>query len=220
MTTLYIDRQHASLALEAKSLVVRFNEVRQRPVPLALLERVVLLVNVDLNSSVLLGLADAGIVVQLASSRKPQRRALLLGRGHNNAKLRLLQYRLAQDAPWRLALSCRLVEGKLKGQLRLLERMLAERPDQRNKLTAAIAQVNAALLLVGDVEAVDNLLGLEGSAARAFFGAFAGVLPDSLGFVGRKRRPPPDAVNAALSLAYTLLHCRWLTPCCMGGRCR
>ena len=30
----------------------------------------------------------------------------------------------------------------------------------------------------------------------------------SLGFEGRKRRPPPDPVNVCLSLAYTLIHYR------------
>lgn len=208
MTTLYIDRRHASLVLEGKALVVRFNGVRQRPVPLALLERVVLLVNVELSSGVLLGLADAGVMVQLGSPRKPQRRALLLGRGHNDAGLRLLQYRLVSDAQWRLAASRILVAAKLRGQSRLLGRMLAERPDQRKVLSDALAQVEAALLLVAEVETRDTLLGLEGSAARAFFGALAAVLPDNPGFSGRKRRPPPDAVNAALSLAYTLLHGR------------
>ncbi len=32
--------------------------------------------------------------------------------------------------------------------------------------------------------------------------------PPALGFTGRKKRPPPDPVNATLSLAYTLLHAR------------
>ncbi len=34
------------------------------------------------------------------------------------------------------------------------------------------------------------------------------LFPESLGFDGRKRRPPPDPVNVCLSLTYTLLHYR------------
>lgn len=50
------------------------------------------------------------------------------------------------------------------------------------------------------------LRGLEGSAANLYFSAFAALVPASLHFKGRNRRPPRDPVNAVLSLAYTLLH--------------
>ncbi len=60
----------------------------------------------------------------------------------------------------------------------------------------------------------DELLGIEGNAARLYFGAFAGMIkPDEerdaaefgFDFEGRNRRPPRDPVNALLSLGYSLL---------------
>jgi CRISPR-associated protein Cas1 len=51
-----------------------------------------------------------------------------------------------------------------------------------------------------------TLRGMEGAAARAYFGGLATLFPPALGFEGRNRRPPRDPVNACLSLAYTLLH--------------
>ncbi|MBX6323928.1 MAG: CRISPR-associated endonuclease Cas1, partial [Rhodospirillaceae bacterium] len=53
---------------------------------------------------------------------------------------------------------------------------------------------------------LDTLRGLEGAAAAAFLRAFCRLFAPALGFVERTRRPPRDPVNAALSLAYTLLH--------------
>jgi CRISPR-associated protein Cas1 len=50
------------------------------------------------------------------------------------------------------------------------------------------------------------LRGLEGAGAAAYFEGFADLLPASLHFAGRNRRPPRDPVNAMLSLGYTLLH--------------
>ena len=59
-----------------------------------------------------------------------------------------------------------------------------------------------------------ELLGVEGNAARMYFGEFAGMMkPDEeagtgpLPFEmdGRNRRPPRDPVNAMLSLGYSLL---------------
>jgi CRISPR-associated protein Cas1 len=68
---------------------------------------------------------------------------------------------------------------------------------------------------------LEELLGLEGNAARLYFGDFAGMIktddPDGglddgkdpgqfpFDFNGRNRRPPRDPVNALLSLGYSLL---------------
>jgi CRISPR-associated protein Cas1 len=208
MTTLYIDHQYATLEIEGETLLARLGDKRQRPVPLALLERVVCLANVQLDTRVLGTLAERGIAFTLASPRKPQRRATLLGRGHNDVSLRLLHYRLAQDQAWRVAFTRHTLQAKLEAHQRLLAEMLADRPDQRKAITDAQAQLVTQLGNLPAATSLESMLGMEGAAARAVFGAFAAVLPASLGFKGRKRRPPPDPVNAALSLAYTLLHSR------------
>jgi CRISPR-associated protein Cas1 len=66
-----------------------------------------------------------------------------------------------------------------------------------------------------EAQGLDELLGVEGNAARIYFGAFAGMIkadeetgsePEfNFDFAGRNRRPPRDAVNALLSLAYSVL---------------
>jgi CRISPR-associated protein Cas1 len=68
-----------------------------------------------------------------------------------------------------------------------------------------------------------ELLGLEGVAARLYFGAFpallrrAGELPGP-GFTGlRNRRPPTDAVNCLLSFCYGLLAKELMTACLAVG---
>jgi len=61
------------------------------------------------------------------------------------------------------------------------------------------------LMLEGDA---DQLRGLEGEAAACYFGVFGLLVrTDDPMFVfkGRSRRPPLDAMNALLSLFYTLL---------------
>jgi group II intron reverse transcriptase/maturase/CRISPR-associated endonuclease Cas1 len=53
---------------------------------------------------------------------------------------------------------------------------------------------------------LDALRGLEGKGAAAWFAALRQTLDEEWGFRGRKRTPPPDPVNAMLSLAYTILY--------------
>ena len=63
-------------------------------------------------------------------------------------------------------------------------------------------------------ESLDELLGLEGYAARIYFGHFDGMLKResseegaefSFDFEARNRRPPRDPINALLSYGYSLL---------------
>lgn len=55
---------------------------------------------------------------------------------------------------------------------------------------------------------IDSVRGIEGIAANKYFSVFHHLIiqnKSDFPFNGRNRRPPKDAVNALLSLAYTLL---------------
>jgi CRISPR-associated protein Cas1 len=51
----------------------------------------------------------------------------------------------------------------------------------------------------------EEIMGLEGAAARAYFQAWAVCVDPAFGFTGRNRRPPLDVVNSALSFGYAIL---------------
>lgn len=65
--------------------------------------------------------------------------------------------------------------------------------------------IRSTLALVEKVETVEELMGVEGTAARHHFEALRLILKQDMGFKGRVRRPPTDPVNAMLSFGYTLL---------------
>lgn len=62
---------------------------------------------------------------------------------------------------------------------------------------------------------LEELLGIEGTAARRYFQHFTHMLKHdddptlSFDFMGRNRRPPKDPVNAMLSFAYAMLTREW-----------
>jgi CRISPR-associated protein Cas1 len=212
MTTLWLDHRDVELRIEPGSLVPYVSGQRQRPVPLRLLERVVIMGNCRLSASVLGALAEAGVAVSVLSPRKSRRRAWLMGPGHNDATLRLLQLKCAADEQFRLAEAHRLIQAKVRRQLALVQDMQKQRPDAGRPLKRAADILNGILASLQAAAPqdmnLDALRGLEGSASRAQFDALAAVLPPSLNFAGRRRRPPPDPVNALLSLSYILLHHR------------
>jgi len=208
MATLVIDRSNIEVKSDGAALAVYEAGERRGSVPVKLLDRVVLQGTIRLDTGVLTRLAEAGVPTVLLGGRSSRRMAMLLGPAHRDASVRLAQFQCALDPQWCDSWSRRLIVGKVRGQLKLLRRALVERPDARKPVFDAIGTIEAALRSIAekpDLAAV-NVRGIEGACAAAHFRGYAALFPDGLGFNGRNRRPPRDPVNAALSLAYTLLH--------------
>lgn len=139
------------------------------------------------------------------------------GLGVKNILVRRQQFRLAEDSEFCLDIARALVHGKIRNQRTLLMRNHRE-PDA-GSLRDLKRYAGRAL----KADSLASLLGIEGIAARVYFGDFAGMLKVDCGvstggegfvtaekrpafhFRSRNRRPPRDPVNAMLSLAYSLL---------------
>lgn len=134
------------------------------------------------------------------------------GLGVKNIFLRREQFRLADVPAFCLRLARALVAGKIRNQRTMLQRNHVEPPRSALNLLKNMQQDTE------QATALDELLGIEGNAARVYFQAFAGMLkldePGTLAqtatefnfdFNQRNRRPPRDPVNALLSLAYSVL---------------
>jgi CRISPR-associated protein Cas1 len=108
--------------------------------------------------------------------------------------LRVAQHRLTDDL--RLRISRSIVEGKVRNQ-----RTIGGKRSKRVLQALAICIVR-----VSKASALDELLGLEGRAARIYFETFATLISNmSFDFRKRTRRPPSDPVNAMLSFGYAML---------------
>jgi CRISPR-associated protein Cas1 len=127
------------------------------------------------------------------------------GLGARNAYLRAEQFRQAADPVFCRAIACHTVAAKIRNQRTLLQRNHIEPPRE------VIGQLRTLALRAEAAAALESLLGIEGTAARLYFGAFAGMIKvdeaalATFAFEHRNRRPPRDPVNALLSLAYSLL---------------
>ncbi len=131
------------------------------------------------------------------------------GLNTKNVMLRRTQFRLA-EAPWfRRRVARKLVAGKIRNQRTMLLRNHVEPPK------AELRELQRLMARAESASSLEELLGLEGLAARIYFGLFAGMLKRgnewdgeptvSFDFRSRNRRPPRDPVNALLSLGYSLL---------------
>lgn len=206
MSNLYIDRRGIEIRCDGEALAFYDASGRIGTVPMAPLSRVFLRGDVKFSASLLGKLGEHNIGVIILSGRKGEA-SLLMGRPHNDAHLRLAQYRSVHDTNARFELARWLVTEKLQAQQALLQHYLEQRHVHRFEISL---QLHRFKELLDDklklAKTTQSLRGLEGAGARSFFQAFGKLLPDSLGFNGRNRRPPKDPANAILSLGYTLLH--------------
>lgn len=121
-----------------------------------------------------------------------------------HVEIRRRQVAIAHQGGVRVARS--VVAGKIRNSRTLLRR------NARTDVKEVIASLKRLADQALAAPTIASLLGLEGAAARIYFGAFAGMLRadrslpgECFSFDGRNRRPPRDAVNCLLSYLYALL---------------
>lgn len=219
MSTLVLDKSELELRSDGAALALYEAGQRRSTVPLALLERVVLMGSrIRLDSGVLARLGEAGVAVLALGRRGGQRLSLALGPAHNDAAIRIAQAAAALDERAALQFGRQLVLAKLRAQRRTLRVMLDIRADSRKSLHDALIAIDGIRgRLMDPAVDLEFVRGCEGAAAAAYFRALTSVFAPSLGFTGRNRRPPRDPVNAVLSLGYTLLHFDAVRACHVAG---
>jgi len=127
------------------------------------------------------------------------------GPWHKNVLVRMAQYRASMQPERSLDLAKRFVRAKITNCRVLLRR-------HGEKGHSAVKELEVCRSSCERAGSVEELLGIEGNAARIYFRGFAELLrPEEteFDFAHRNRRPPRDPINALLSLCYALLTTTW-----------
>ena len=148
---------------------------------------------------------DAGVLRQAAARNvrvllldRRARNAAWIGQGlGNSARLRTLQHQAYQLPSARVDLARSILRLKFEAYQNLAE--------VRGGAGLAADTLAAALNQLERFACVDALRGVEGATAAMVWRWFATQVPPPFVFRQRARRPPPDPVNACLSLGYTLV---------------
>lgn len=114
-----------------------------------------------------------------------------------------VQVRASEDPTVALGLARAFVEAKLVKQAVVLRRF--GRRNNSELVTPAVRSITRLGEMLPQCATVDEVRGIEGAAASAYFPAFGSLFPAGLAFETRTRRPPGDVTNAALSYLYTIL---------------
>lgn len=209
LNTLFVTSDDVYLSLDGENVVVnRKQEVLAR-YPMHNLFGIISFSYAGASPALMGACAQRGISLAFCS---PSGRFLARTCGENNGNvlLRRTQYRKADDLQESCRIARTMVFGKLYNSRWSIERTRRDhgmRVDGE-KLLSASAKIKELLPSAAEETSLDELRGIEGVGAAAYFGVFDDMIlnaKQTFYFHGRNRRPPLDAVNAMLSFAYYLL---------------
>ncbi len=120
------------------------------------------------------------------------------------AKRHLAQARLVLDDEQRLSLARTFVEGRLKNQRALLNRL--NRQKKNATTLKSLVEINRTIRKLCIADGVESLMGMEGSATARFWTGYKPLLETRYGFRKRLRCPEHvDPVNILLNLTASML---------------
>lgn len=206
LNTLYVTTPESYLTKDGTNVVVSVKQQEVFRIPIINIEQIVTFGYMGASPGLMKLCADNGVALTFLS---PQGRYIgrFQGPVKGNVLLRKRQYELASQEDFAIGVSRLFIAGKIRNYRYVLRRFIRDYGEDED--VAAMARLlddrKRQVLLTTDF---NQLRGLEGDAANAYFSVFSRLILNQkqyFTFTGRNRRPPRDAVNAMLSFVYTLL---------------
>ncbi len=207
--TLYVTTPLAYLSLDGETVVIQNEDEYLGRVPLLNLENIVSFGYRGASPRLMGACAERGIGLCFLT-QNGRFLARISGPVSGNVLLRTAQYRIADVKNDALPVAKMFLLGKIFNGRWSLERTLRDHALRVDavRLKGAIGQMKQALADLKNSGSVEELMGIEGIAAKAYFSVFDQMIlknPVYFHFDSRNRRPPLDPVNALLSFMYSIL---------------
>lgn len=206
LNTLYVTTPESYLSKDGLNVVVSVKQQEVFRIPIINIEQIVTFGYMGASPGLMKLCADNGVALTFLS---PNGR--LIGRFQGpvkgNVLLRKRQYELSTNDDFAIGISRLFIAGKIRNYRSLLRRFIRDYGEDDDVVNMAklLDERKRQVLQATDF---NQLRGLEGDAANAYFSVFSHLILNQkqfFNFTGRTRRPPRDAINAMLSFAYTLL---------------
>jgi CRISPR-associated protein Cas1 len=209
LNTLYVTTEGAYLHLDHETLKVDVEGQTKLQVPMHHLGGVVCFGDVMVSPAAMHRCAEDGRFMVLLD-RNGRFKARLEGPVSGNVLLRQAQHQAMGDSAKTLAIAKNIVAGKIQNTRQIVLRgsREAEAPDDAEALKQTAEALANALTRLSTCDDIDQVRGVEGESARAYFASFDRMVREdreSFKLDGRNRRPPLDPMNAVLSFLYALV---------------
>ncbi len=209
LNTLYVTTEPSYLRLDNDTVRVEADRSTQLQVPLHHLGAIVCFGDVMVTPALIRRCGEEGrSLVYL--DRHGRFVARVEGPVSGNVLLRRAQHVASLDTEWPARIARNIVAGKIQNARQVILRGAreAESAEDAAPLSEVAKEQAAILARLPRAGSLDEIRGLEGESARAYFGTFDRMVREdreAFRMDGRSRRPPLDRMNALLSFLYTLL---------------
>lgn len=206
LNTLYVTTPDAYLTKDGMNVVVSVKQQEVFRIPSINIESIVSFGYMGASPGLMKLCSDSGISLTFLS---PNGRFIsrVQGSTHGNVLLRKAQYSLSDNEEWSLHIAKLMIAAKIRNYRNILKRFNRDYGECKEvEHAATLLEENKRQVL--KVHDKVKLLGFEGIASNIYFNVLPNLIiqqKEYFSFNGRTRRPPKDAVNAMLSLAYTLV---------------
>ena len=196
----YLRRDHLTVQVEVEGKV-------KLGIPMHNLEAIVVFGQVMVSPGLMGGCAEHGVSLTFLSE-SGRMLARVDGPVSGNVLLRREQFRWADRVDCALKLGRSFVAGKLQNARANLMRSARECEGEGKDLAMAAEAQAAGIRRLEQAADLDVVRGIEGAAAREYFGVFGSMVRqdrEAFELKGRTRRPALDRMNSLLSFLYALL---------------
>jgi len=201
MAVLYITSQDIELGIIKNSIVIKRDDNVVDEIELINVDYIVIYGNAQFSTQLVKGLAKNGKTISLLTT-DGRFVARIMPKMSKDIELRIAQNKAAENTEKSIKLAKEFVRAKIINCIGLTQRFEGYRKleldSEQDKLKQFVEKIN-------DAQTLNELVGIEGSATKVYFEAFAKIIAGKWKFTKRTKHPPKDPVNAMLSLAYTLL---------------
>lgn len=206
LNTLYITTPESYLYKDGMNVVVSVKQEEVFRIPIINIESIVTFGYMGASPGLMKLCCDNGVSLSFLS---PGGRFIsrIQGPVHGNVLLRYEQVKWMNNSEKSLHIAKTMIAAKILNYRNILRRFIRDNGEDTDVMEAArfLDMNKREALRVSDLE---NLRGIEGIAANKYFSVFSKLIiqnREQFPFTERNRRPPKDAVNALLSLVYTLI---------------
>lgn len=202
MSWIYVTEPGARFGKRGGNYVISRENETICEIPAATAEGAVIVDTVQVSSAVIVDFLQRGLPLTWLSTR-----GQFFGRLESTMNQNVLrqreQFYLRDDEDFTLALSKRIIFGKIYNQMTVLRRY--QRSTDSQSIPQALIQIRAIADHLESAKSTEEIMGYEGSIARIYFNEIGKLPEKAFRFEKRSKRPPKDRFNAMLSFGYTLL---------------
>lgn len=198
-----IDNKAIELRVGKTYLEIRHPDTPITTIPFRLFTHLTITCDLKITTNILHRLCNEGITVTLLSGVSKYPASFCYALTHGNHARRLAQYKYVLDHDSSEFTAQKLLEKKLIGYIRIIRQYIKYRDELNMEGNTLITELKQLMPKI-EGQSLSSLLGLEGFASKIYFQFYSKLMPPTIPFDERNKRPPKDPINALLSLTYSL----------------